>query len=131
MIPAPYGTAIRVPRPADRRAGPPEGRISVESRREVKRVQLEYFWTDCSDGFHVAVNYTFWEGQVSGSVRRWSPDGSVNEGRRFEVPLAEISRDEAGAPRLVLEGVCGEPLRIPLDPARLKRAEEALANAAA
>jgi hypothetical protein len=93
-------------------------------------VKLEYFWADCADGSHVAVNYTFWEGQVSGSVRRWSPDGRVNGGRRFEVPLAQLERDGEGA-SLVLDAVCENPLRIPLDPVRLRLAEEELAGAAA
>jgi len=92
-------------------------------------VKLEYFWADCADGSHVAVNYTFWEGQVSGSIRRWSPDGRVNGGRRFEVPLGELARDERGA-HLVLDGACEGALRIPLDPSRLRLAEEELAGAA-
>jgi hypothetical protein len=86
-------------------------------------VKLEYFWTDCPDGSHVAVNYTVWEGRISGSVRKWSRDTRVNVGRLFDIGPGEIGRDDDGTPVLVLEGICAEPLRIPLDPVRIRQAE--------
>jgi hypothetical protein len=78
-------------------------------------MQLEYFWTDCPDGLHVAVNYTIHEDRVTGSIRRWSPDGRVNVGRKFEIPAAEVATGQDGGPAIVLEGVCSGPLQIPLD----------------
>lgn len=87
-------------------------------------MKLEYFWADCEDGSHVAVNYTAWEGRITGSVRRWSRDTRVNVGHPFSVAPGELGKDAAGAPVLVLEGVCAErPLRIPLDPEIVRRAE--------
>lgn len=92
-------------------------------------MKLEYFWTDCEDGSHVAVNWAVWDGRISGSVRRWTPDMRVNAGRKFDVAPAELSRDAEGRPFLVLEGVCAGPLRVPLDPARVREAESAVASA--
>lgn len=86
-------------------------------------MKLEYFWADCPDGSHVAVNYTAGEGKISGSVRMWSRDAKVNRGRQFSVALAELGRDGGGAPVLVLDGVCAEPLRVPIGPATIRQAQ--------
>jgi len=86
-------------------------------------VKLEYFWADCPDGSHVAVNYTAAEGKISGSVRMWSRDSKVNRGRQFSVALAELAQDAHGGPVLVLDGVCAEPLRVPIDPATVRQAQ--------
>lgn len=85
-------------------------------------MKLNYFWTDCADGSHVAVNYTVYEDRVSGSLRRWSPDASVNEGRKFDVPAAQLSRDERGRPVLALDAVGPGRLEIPLDASALAEA---------
>ena len=87
------------------------------------RVKLEYFWTDCADGSHVAVNWAVWDGRISGSARRWSADMRLNVGRKFDLAPADLGRDEEGRPVLVLDGLCAGPLRIPLDPARVRAAE--------
>ena len=87
-------------------------------------MKLEYFWADCADGSHVAVNYTAWEGRITGSVRKWSRDTRVNVGRSFSVPPGELGKNAEGDPILVLEGICaGQPLRIPIDPETVRRAE--------
>jgi hypothetical protein len=83
-------------------------------------VKLDYFWADCADGSHVAVNWAFWEGKITGSVRKWSRDTRVNVGRKFDIAPSDLAHDPDGRPVLVLEGVCAEPLRIPLDPARIQ-----------
>jgi len=85
-------------------------------------LKLEYFWADCPDGSHVAVNYTVGEGRVSGSVRHWSKDAKVNVGRQFTVPAGELQKDSHGAPVLVLDGICASPLRVPIDPESVRRA---------
>lgn len=77
---------------------------------------LAYFWTDCPDGSHVAVNYTVHEDRVTGSIRQWSRDSRVNVGRKFEIPAAEITAGESGRPTITLEGICSGPVRIALDP---------------
>jgi hypothetical protein len=93
-------------------------------------VKLDYFWTDCADGSHVAVNWALWEGRITGSVRKWSRDTRLNVGRMFDVAPSDLGRDPDGRPVLVLEGICGEPLRIPLDPARVRALEAEAAPAA-
>jgi hypothetical protein len=78
-------------------------------------VRLSYYWTDCRDGSHVAVNYTVHEDRVSGSIRRWSRDARTNVGRKFEIPASEISTGEDGRRAILLEGLCEGPLRVPLE----------------
>ena len=85
-------------------------------------MRLGYFWTDCPDGSHVAVNYTVHEDRVTGSVRRWSKDARVNVGRKFEILASEIASGHDGRPEISLEGVCSAPLRIPLDPGAVAEA---------
>jgi hypothetical protein len=52
---------------------------------------MDYFWTDCPRcGCQVAVNYTVHPDRVSGSVRRWSSDRSINDGRLFELPASGV-----------------------------------------
>jgi hypothetical protein len=84
-------------------------------------VKLNYFWTDCADGSHVAVNYTVHEESVTGSIRQWSRDRSRNVGRKFDVPAAELGRSPRGHPVLRLDGVCDGPIAIEL-PAALREA---------
>ncbi len=85
-------------------------------------MRLNYYWTDCADGSHVAVNYTVHEDRVSGSLRHWSPDASVNEGKKFEIPAQEISRDEKGRPFLVFPGFCAGEIRFSLDASAISEA---------
>lgn len=86
-------------------------------------MKLEYFWADCPDGSHVAVNYTVREGRISGSARHWSRDGRVNVGRQFTVLPGALEKDARGALFLVLEGICAGPLRVAIDAASVRRAE--------
>lgn len=86
-------------------------------------MKLEYFWTDCPDGSHVAVNYTVREGKISGSVRHWSRDSKMNVGRQFTVLPGDLDTDAHGAPVLVLEGICAAPLRVPIDAESVRRAQ--------
>lgn len=83
---------------------------------------MNYYWTDCPRcGCHVAVQWTVRPGRLSGSVRRWSGDRSINDGRPFEVPAASVS-PEAG---FTTACVCGQELAIPAKPAAVggERAE--------
>jgi len=85
-------------------------------------MKLNYFWTDCADGSHVAVNYTVHEDRVTGSARVWSRDRRINVGRRFEIPASETVRDAAGHSRFRLEGICADAVTVELDPAALEQA---------
>ncbi len=85
-------------------------------------MRLNYFWTDCEDGSHIAVNYTVHEDRVSGSARRWTPDLKVNVGRKFEVAKDGLGRDAQGWPAVVLEGLCASAVVVPLDPRAVSEA---------
>jgi hypothetical protein len=72
---------------------------------------MNYHWTDCgSCHCHVAVNWTVRPEDVSGSLRRWSPDRSINDGKPFAFRGPELS---AG---LVVPCVCGAPIPLPERP---------------
>lgn len=72
---------------------------------------MNYHWTNCpSCSCQVAVNWSFRDGGVTGSVRRWSADRSINDGRPFVVPAAETG---SGLTALC---VCGEEIRLPDQP---------------
>jgi hypothetical protein len=88
----------------------------------ISLVKLNYFWTDCADGSHVAVNYTVYEDRVSGSVRRWSRDRSTNIGRKFEVSLGDLGRDVRGVPALRFDGICEGEVLVPLDEEAMRQA---------
>jgi hypothetical protein len=59
---------------------------------------------------HLAVNWTVRPGEILGSVRRWSADRSINDGKAFQLPGA------AGAAPIVVPCVCGAPLSLPDPP---------------
>jgi hypothetical protein len=74
---------------------------------------LNYSWTDCPQcRCHVAIQWTAYPNRLSGSVRRWSVDRSINDGRPFEVPAAAVS-PETG---FTTECVCGQTLPVPAKP---------------
>ena len=73
---------------------------------------MNYYWTDCPTcGCQVTVQYTDAEGHLLGSVRRWSTDRAINDGRRIE---AGAARDAAGG--FATACVCGAPLAVPAQP---------------
>lgn len=74
---------------------------------------MNYYWLDCPGCHcHVAVNATSYPDRISGSVRRWSPDRSVNDGRKFEVPAADRAADGSFSTPCV----CGRVLSLPANP---------------
>ena len=78
---------------------------------------MNYFWTVCPKcACEVAVQFAAGPGGVSGSLRRWSSDRSTNDGRRVDVPAAEVAPD--GGFRALC--VCGQTIDV--DPARVTRA---------
>jgi hypothetical protein len=85
-------------------------------------VRLGYFWTDCPDGSHVAVNYAVHEDRVTGSVRRWSRDTRINVGQKFEIFASDIAAGPEGLPAISLSGICSGSMRVPLDPRVLAEA---------
>ena len=66
---------------------------------------MNYHWTTCPNCFcQVAVNWTSRPDGVSGSLRRWSTDRSINDGRPFVLA--------AGSP-FAIECVCGATIAVP------------------
>jgi hypothetical protein len=74
---------------------------------------MNYRWTVCpACQCEIAVNYLDRETGVSGSLRRWSHDRSVNDGRAFEIKRADVS-STAG---FSTPCVCGQPIAVPSRP---------------
>jgi len=70
---------------------------------------VNYHWSDCPGcGCQLSINYTASASRISGSVRRWSADRSVNDGRAFEVASGEAS-PEGG---FTTPCVCGQPIAV-------------------
>jgi hypothetical protein len=78
---------------------------------------MNYVWTFCPkcEG-QLTFQFERHAAGLSGSLRRWSRDRSVNDGRRLEVPAAEVGAD-GGFPALC---VCGQP--IPVRGSEIQRA---------
>jgi hypothetical protein len=73
---------------------------------------LKYYWTECLKcGCQVTVQYTDAEGRLLGSVRRWSTDRTINDGRQIE---AGTARDTAGG--FATACVCGAAVAVPAKP---------------
>lgn len=72
---------------------------------------MNYHWTNCpSCSCQIAVNWSVREDGVTGSLRRWSADRSINDGRPFVVPAGEVG------PALTALCVCGAEIRLPDPP---------------
>ena len=55
---------------------------------------MKYYWTRCGGcGCEVAINLTEQGGRGSGSLRRWSTDRTINDGKPLEVPAASRGAD--------------------------------------
>jgi hypothetical protein len=74
---------------------------------------MKYHWTTCPNCHcEVAVNFVDREAGMSGSLRRWSRDRSVNDGRPFAFRREELS----GAGDFVVPCVCGQAIAFPAQP---------------
>jgi hypothetical protein len=83
---------------------------------------LNYYWTDCPGcQCQVAINFTVREEKISGSLRRWSYDRSINDGRRFEVPAGSLAAEGGFSTPCV----CGQELRVPSTPSATGEEREA------
>jgi len=60
----------------------------------------------------VAVNFVDRPAGLSGSLRRWSRDRSINDGRPLTLRRDEISEDGS----FEVSCVCGQPIPIPARP---------------
>lgn len=76
---------------------------------------MNYHWLDCPECHcHVAVNWTVSADHLAGSVRRWSSDRSVNDGKAFVLPRGADS--QAGVAGAVVSCVCGASIPLPAKP---------------
>ena len=72
---------------------------------------MNYHWTDCPGcSCHLAVNWTVRPEEIAGSLRRWSADRSINDGK----PIVFRGAERDGA--LVVSCVCGTPIPLPAEP---------------
>ena len=72
---------------------------------------MNYHWTDCLGcSCHLAVNWIVRPEETAGSLRRWSADRSINDGKPFAFP------GRKGAEPLVVPCVCGTPIPLPEEP---------------
>jgi hypothetical protein len=72
---------------------------------------VNYHWTDCPGcSCHLALNWTVRPEETAGSLRRWSGDRSINDGRPFA--FRGVKEREA----LVVSCVCGAPIPLPDEP---------------
>ena len=66
---------------------------------------MRYHWTECPNcSCQIAVNTTAGPGGVTGSLRRWSADRNINDGR----PIVNTPADAAGG--FTTACVCGQIL---------------------
>jgi hypothetical protein len=61
---------------------------------------------------HLAINTTEAPGGISGSLRRWSVDRSINDGKLLQIPAAERSPDGGFA----VTCLCGQTVAVPGKP---------------
>ena len=55
---------------------------------------MHYVWTSCGAcGGQITIQFARGPQGVTGSVRRWSTDRSVNDGRLLAVPAAAVAPD--------------------------------------
>jgi hypothetical protein len=83
---------------------------------------LKYYWIDCPRcQCQVTINTTTYPEKISGSLRRWSTDRSINDGRLFEIPI-----DPQAAPAgFTTACVCGQELAVPAEASAVGNAREA------
>ena len=70
---------------------------------------MNYVWTDCPTcGCQITIQYDEHPDRLVGSVRRWSKDRTVNDGRKLEIARTALSDD--GSFRA--ECVCGAEIAV-------------------
>jgi hypothetical protein len=73
---------------------------------------VNYYWTNCPNcGCEVAVNVSSNAEGLAGSLRRWSYDRTINDGRPLRIPGAGST--DGG---IVVECVCGQALSLSAKP---------------
>ncbi len=74
---------------------------------------MNYRWTQCPKcDCELTINTSDSAAGVSGSLRRWSADRSINDGRAVRVARADVAADGG----FVTACVCGQEIRVPGKP---------------
>ncbi len=83
---------------------------------------MRYHWLDCPNCHcHLAIQTTESPDRLTGSLRRWSADRSVNDGRRFEIARGDLP---AGG-GFTTACVCGQAIAVPAKPDAVSAEREA------
>jgi hypothetical protein len=70
---------------------------------------MNYVWTFCPRcSGQLTIQYSEHPDGLVGSLRRWSRDRSVNDGRRLEIPRTELTHDGG----FQTPCLCGEPIPV-------------------
>jgi hypothetical protein len=78
---------------------------------------MNYYWSVCPKcSCELTLQFVETAKGLSGSIRRWSSDRSVNDGRRLDTPAADVAPD--GGFRAAC--VCGQEIAV--DPGGVTRA---------
>jgi len=76
---------------------------------------LNYYWTECSGcRSQITIQTTAYPDRISGSLRRWSTDRAINDGRQFT-----ISAEQRGKGPLTIECICGQPISLSNTPSAI------------
>jgi hypothetical protein len=74
---------------------------------------MKYRWARCPKcGCELSINFSNSPSGVAGSLRRWSVDRSINDGRAVRVAAAEIAPDGG----FTTACVCGQAIPVPGKP---------------
>lgn len=74
---------------------------------------MRYHWMDCpACHCHLAINYSDSPAGISGSLRRWSADRAINDGRAIRVSRADLPAGGGFATSCV----CGQAIPVPARP---------------
>ena len=74
---------------------------------------MKYRWLDCPGCLcHLAINTTETPAGISGSLRRWSADRSINDGKLLRV----ASSEQFPGGGFVTTWVCGQTIVVPAEP---------------
>ncbi|HEX4439496.1 MAG TPA: hypothetical protein VH854_05460 [Thermoanaerobaculia bacterium] len=70
---------------------------------------MHYVWTTCGAcGGQITIQFARGPQGVTGSLRRWSSDRTVNDGRKVEIPAASVAADGG----FTATCVCGAPITV-------------------
>ena len=83
---------------------------------------MKYRWLDCPGCLcHLAINTMESPAGISGSLRRWSVDRSINDGKLLRIAPSE----QFPGGGFVVTCVCGQTIGVPTEPDAISEEREA------